>query len=330
MEAVIRARVVRHDGASLLVVPDGDDGDDGASRPVALGRRMDPEPVVGDWVDVEVASDRVVGVHARRSLLRRRAAGHDEEQALAANVDVVLLVCGLDRPVKPGRIQRGATLAWDAGATPVVVLTKAADAGDDLVAHAVAAVHTTNPGIAVLVTSAREGIGLDALVDVARGRTVTLLGESGAGKSTIVNALLGADVAVTGDVRAGDAKGRHTTTARQLHPLPFGGALIDTPGIRAVGLWVDTDAVDAAFADVDDLATACRFTDCRHEGEPGCAVVAAVAAGTLDPGRLEAWRRLRREAEAAARRSSPHEARRSEKRFARVTKEAQARKGRPR
>lgn len=329
MEAVIRARVVRHDGASLLVVAGGHDGGDGAPRPIALARRIDPEPVVGDWVDIEVATDRVVGVHGRRSLLRRRAAGRDEEQALAANVDVVFLVCGLDRRVKPGRIQRGATLAWDAGATPVVVLTKAADVGDELVADAVAAVHATNPGIVVLVTSAREGMGLDALVDVARGRTVTLLGESGAGKSTIVNALLGTEVAVTGDVRAGDAKGRHTTTARQLHPLPFGGALIDTPGIRAVGLWVDTDAVDTAFADVDDLATACRFTDCRHDGEPGCAVLAAVAAGTLDGGRLEAWRRLRREAEAAARRSSPHEARRSEKRFARVTKEAQARKGRP-
>jgi ribosome biogenesis GTPase len=182
----------------------------------------------------------------------------------------------------------------------------------------------------VIVTSVREGVGLDALVDAARHRTVTLLGESGAGKSTIVNALLGADVAATGGVRRGDAKGRHTTTARQLHPLPSGGALIDTPGIRAVGLWVDADAVDAAFADVDVVAGSCRFTDCRHDGEPGCAVAAAIADGTLDRARLDAWRRLRREAEAAERRASPHEARRNDKRFARVAKDAQARKGRPR
>ena len=325
-----RARVVRHDGASVLVVGDG--GSDEV-RHALLSRRVEPEPTVGDWVEVEVLADgtaHVAGVEPRRSLLRRRATGRDDEQALAANVDVVFLVCGLDRPVKPGRIQRGATLAWDAAATPVVVLTKAADVDDDDIDAAVTAVRTTNPGIDVLVTSVREGVGLDALVDAASDRTVTLLGESGAGKSTIVNALLGTDVAATGSVRVGDAKGRHTTTARQLHPLPFGGALIDTPGIRAVGLWVDTDAVDAAFADIDDLAESCRFADCRHDGEPGCAVAAAVAGGALDRDRLDAWRRLRREAEAAAVRARPHEARRREKRFARVAKEAQARKGRPR
>lgn len=319
---------MRHDGASLLVADDHAD----EVRRALLSRRLAPEPAVGDWVVVEDAAEgdgmHVVEVEPRRSLLRRRAAGTDAEQPLAANVDVVFLVCGLDRPVKAGRIQRGATLAWDAGATPIVVLTKAALVDGGTLADVVAAVEASNPGIDVIVTSVRERVGIDALAEAARDRTVTLLGESGAGKSSIVNALLGDDAVRTGAVRAGDAKGRHTTTARELHRLPGGGALIDTPGIRAVGLWVDVDAVGAAFVDVDGLAGACRFPDCRHDGEPGCAVAAAIDDGTLDPARLEAWRRLRREAVSAALRAQPHELRREQKRFSRITKDAARRKGR--
>ena len=311
-------RVVRHDGGSLLVACAG------CVERIVLSPRLHPAPAVGDWLAVD--GDVAVAVLPRRSLLRRRAGGADEEQPLAANVDVVFLVCGLDRPFRAGRVQRGAALAWDAGAVPVVVLTKAAAAGDPQAA--VDAAHAAGPGLDVVVTSVREGIGVEELAAAARDRTVTLLGESGAGKSSIVNALVGPGTAATGDVRSGDSKGRHTTTARELHLLPTGGALVDTPGIRAVGLWVDPEAVDATFPEVDELAAGCRFPDCRHDGEPGCAVGAAVDAGDLDAARLEAWRRMRREAEAAALRAAPHEQRRMERRFARVVKDAQRRKGR--
>lgn len=312
------ARVVRHDGAGLLLATD-----DGILAAPLL-RRMDPAPTVGDWIELD--GDEPVAVLPRASLLSRRAAAGEVEQALAANVDVVLLVCGLDRPVKAGRLHRAAALARDAGATPVVVLTKAARADDVDAVRTV--VEEENPGLDVLVTSVHEGIGLDELHALVHDRTVTMLGESGAGKSSLLNALSGEERAATGAVRRGDAKGRHTTTTRELYLLPRGGVLIDSPGIRAVGLWADPDAVDATFGDIEDLAVDCRFRDCAHEAEPGCAVQAAVTAGTLASDRLDAWRSLRREAEAAESRAQPQEARRRGKQFARVTKDAQRRKGR--
>jgi ribosome biogenesis GTPase len=310
------ARVVRHDGAGLLLATAG------GVVAAPLTRRLDPPPTVGDWIAVD--GDEPVAVLERTSLLTRSDAEGESSQVLAANIDLVLLVCGLDRPVKPGRIDRAAALAWDAGATPVVVLTKAAltDEADEVAA----AVAEASPGLDVLVTSAKEGVGLEPLHALARGRTVTMLGESGAGKSSLLNALTGEELAATQSVRRGDAKGRHTTTTRELYLLPSGGVLIDSPGIRSVGLWVDPDSVDAAFADVDELAAHCRFTDCRHDREPGCAVRAAVADGTLAAERLDAWHSLRREAEAAARRADPYEQRRYGKQFARITKDAQKRK----
>ena len=312
-------RVVRHDGAGLIVArPEGIEA-------VPLVRRLDPEPVVGDWVALD--GDEPIAVLPRRSLLRRRSTMSEREQALAANIDAVFLVCGLDRPVKSGRIQRGATLAWDAGAVPAIVLTKAALA--DNVAAIVEEVSAENPGLDVIVTSVKEGLGIEDLTAAARDRTVTLLGESGAGKSSIVNALLGTEAAATSAVREGDAKGRHTTTARELHLLPGGGVLVDTPGIRAVGLWSDPEAVTATFPDIEELAQGCRFGDCRHGGEPGCAVAAALQDGTLEPARFDSWRRLEQEAAAAALRAQPQEMRRRGKRFSRLARDAQRRKGRP-
>jgi len=312
------ARVVRHDGSGVvLATPDG-------IRAVQLGMRLDPEPTVGDWLALD-AGDQPIAVLPRTSLLRRASARGDHEQSLAANVDLVLLVCGLDRPVKPGRLQRGATLAWDAGAVPAIVLTKAALHDDpDAVATEVA---DANPGLDVVVTSAHEGEGVEAVRRLLVGRTTTVLGESGAGKSSLVNALLDEEAEAVGRVRAGDAKGRHTTTARQLHPVPGGGVIIDTPGLRAVGLWVDPDAVSETFGDVTDLAEGCRFNDCRHDSEPGCAVLAAVEAGDLPGARLDAWRALRREAEAAALRADRQAQRRFGRRMGKMAKEAMEAKG---
>ena len=304
------ARVLRHDGVALAVV-----GPEGPTT-VELTHRIEPEPTVGDWV--ALAGHEVVGVLPRSSLLRRRSAHGEEEHPLAANLDAVLIVCGLDRPVKTGRIQRSAALATDAGAEPVVVLTKAALADDaDTVADDVRA---ANPGLDVVVTSVQEGRGLDALRSLVAGRTVTLLGESGAGKSSLVNALVGAPVAATGDVRAGDAKGRHTTTTRELHLIPGGGVVVDTPGIRAVGLAVDPEAVRGAFPDIEELAEGCRFGDCAHDTEPGCAVTDAVASGDLAASRLESWRELRAEAEAAALRARPREQRRKDRQRSRAAR----------
>jgi ribosome biogenesis GTPase len=281
----VPARVVRHDGVGLmLATPDG-------VEMAMFSTRLDPEPTVGDWV--ALVDGTPVAVLPRASLLRRRAALSDTEQALAANVDTVLLVCGLDRPVKAGRIHRGAALASDAGATPVVVLTKAAQVDDTQ--PIVDRVRKKNPGVDVLVTSVKEGVGVDELRALVRGHSVALLGESGAGKSSIVNALLGEDAAAEGGVRAGDAKGRHTTTNRSLHLLPGGGTLVDSPGIRSIGLWGDTKSVTDTFADIAGLADGCRFVDCGHDTEPGCAVKAAIEAGTLAPERLSAWRELEAE-----------------------------------
>jgi ribosome biogenesis GTPase len=316
---LVAGRVIRHDGAGVLVALPG------GTRTLMLSGRLEPPPTVGDWLVVD--GDVPTGVLPRTSVLTRRSAGSDTPQQLAANVDAVLVVCGLDRPVKAGRIDRVVTLAWEAGAVPVVVLAKADLAPDP--AGQAAAVAGAHPGVDVVVTSAATGQGLDDLraVVVARG-TVVLVGESGAGKSSLANALLGAEVMATGDVRAGDAKGRHTTTTREAHPLPGGGVLVDTPGLRAVGLWADREAVAATFADIDDLAAGCRFGDCGHGGEPGCAVAAAVAAGDLAAERLEGWRALEREAEAAERRAQPHLQRAHGRRFSRVAKDAQRRKGR--
>lgn len=312
-------RVVRHDGVAVtLAGPDG-------LRAVTLARPLDPHPTVGDWLAVD--GEVPVAVLERTSLLTRRSVRTEAPQHLAANVDAVLVVCGLDRPVRPGRIDRFVTLAWDAGATPVIVLAKTdlvADAGQ--VAESVSAAH---PGVEVVATSVVDDRGLDDLRAVAAGRTVVLVGESGAGKSSLTNHLVGEEVMATGDVRAGDAKGRHTTTTREAHLLPGGGVLIDTPGLRSVGLWADREAVAATFADIEELAAGCRFNDCAHAGEPGCAVQAALDDGTLAPERFAGWQALEREVAAAELRESPHQLRARGRRFSRVARDAQRRKGRP-
>jgi ribosome biogenesis GTPase len=264
-------------------------------------------PVVGDFVlsppSAPGVEPEVVRVLERRSALRRGAAGRAAaEQVIAANVDVALVVHGLDAGVNPRRLERTLAAVHAAGAAPAVVLTKsdlfpsAAEAREEAVRCA--------PGVPVVLASGETGAGLEEVRALLPRRTTgVLIGPSGAGKSTLLNALLGRSARPVGEVREWDRRGRHTTTGRELLEVPGGGVLIDGPGIRELKLW-DGEGLGAAFEDVAELAAACRFRDCRHEGEPGCAVAAAVERGELDPARLDSLQRLEGEVRAYERRKA--------------------------
>jgi ribosome biogenesis GTPase / thiamine phosphate phosphatase len=259
---------------------------------------------VGDWVLVR--QDTVVGALQRRTAIVRRSAGAEAQaQTLAANVDTVLVLVAADGRVTPRSIERYVTLVWESGATPIVVLTKADLVSADELDDALARLEPACPGVDLLAISAPTGAGLDAVARYCgRGRTVALLGSSGAGKSTLVNHLAGAGLA-TGAVREGDHRGRHTTTHRELVPLPGGGVLIDSPGLREVGLWQGDDGVARTFPEITALLDQCRFADCTHRKEPGCALTAAVAEGKITQERLASWRKLRREIDRLAARDNP-------------------------
>jgi ribosome biogenesis GTPase len=298
------ARVVRVDRDRCAVATA--DGESVAS--------FDMVPAVGDWVGLDESArgdipHRVVYTAPRWSELGRldpTSFSHDHltGQTLAANVDVVVITAPLDRPLSQARVERETVVAWDAGAQPVVALTKADRHPDPEAAAAELSRRLT--GVDVILTAALDGVGVDAVAALFRPNlTALLLGASGAGKSTLTNALLGGDVMATGGVRRADSRGKHTTTVRHLLPVPGGGVIIDSPGIRSLGLAGANDGISVAFADLEELACACRFSDCAHTSEPGCAITRAIEEGRLDRARLKSWQKLLREVAMQERKGDP-------------------------
>ena len=254
-------------------------------------------PAVGDWVAIDGAHDDAA-IHAvlpRRTAIIRQASGkRTAAQVVGANVDVVFIVVSLNLDVNMRRLERYLAVAWESGAEPVVVLSKA-DLVDDP-SPILAEVERVAVGATILTVSAVDGRGMDEVrARIGSGRTVAFVGSSGVGKSTLLNRLAGEERAVVKEIREDDARGRHTTTRRQLHILPDGGMVLDTPGMRELALW-DPDGVEQSFPEIDELVMTCRFSNCQHNGEPGCAIAAALASGALDAGRYDSWQKLEREA----------------------------------
>ncbi|WP_420867170.1 ribosome small subunit-dependent GTPase A [Arthrobacter nitrophenolicus] len=296
-----RGRVVRVDRTLLLVAVDNQL----LHLPYPLAGGV---PVTGDWVWTgpnRAGERQILAVLPRLSELSRKRAFEDSSaaQVLAANMDVVGVVVPVDRPLTHNRLERTLVAAWDSGATPLVIITKAdlAAVADDVVGNVI----LQAAGVEVVTTSAENGDGIDELLQhIPPGGTIVLLGPSGAGKSTLINALVGREVQHTGPVRSGDFKGKHTTTSRELVPLANGTVLMDTPGVRGFGLFDAEDGMEDMFGDVEELAAGCRFSDCSHQGEPGCAVQEALADGSLPERRWHSYLKLQRELAALARRSS--------------------------
>ncbi len=255
---------------------------------------------VGDWVAIGAhpgeRSATIEAVLPRRSHFSRKAAGElTEQQVVAANIDVVFIVMGLDRDYNPRRLERYLVMVSESGARPQVLLSKA-DLSDQVETQ-LEETSAVAPGVDVYAVSVRDGRGVDRVRAALRaGQTGTLLGSSGAGKSTLINQLLGHQMLATAEVRAHDSRGRHTTRHRQLVPMPGGGLLIDTPGMRELQLWTAPEAPQASFEDIEALAAGCHFTNCQHRSEPRCAVREALAEGRLDAARVESFHKLQEEA----------------------------------
>jgi len=308
---LLPARVVAHHrGGYRIVTPSGEFQAEVSGRFRHQTRQTSDYPVVGDWVAMGMAPDGnravIQAVLPRRTKFSRNAAGDaTEEQMLAANIDLVFIVESLAQSLNTRRIERYLALAWESGAQPVVLLTKS-DLCEHLQTEVTRGVAAAG-GVPVHAVCSLTGQGMDAVLPhLGVGCTAVLLGPSGVGKSTLVNHLAGEEVQWVLPVRETDQKGRHTTTHRELIPLPRGGFIIDTPGLRELQLWDAAEGVSESFADIEELARQCRFTNCLHDEEPGCAVTRAIGDGNLDGARLESFRKLAREAEHFERR---HDAR---------------------
>ncbi len=334
-DGLVPARVLAEHRQRLRVATaDGD-------RNAVLGGRFRREttdpyllPAVGDWVAVrDSAGDgpvRLESVLPRTSALVRRApagwpgAYAGDAQVLGANLETVILVMALDRELAPRRLERFLAFAWESGAQPLVVLSKA-DAMESPEA-ALDEARSLVTGTEVLLVSALHGVGVEQVsAHLVPRETVAFVGQSGAGKSTLLNRLAGENRMHVSHVRDSDGRGRHTTTHRELHRLPGGALVIDTPGIRELSLWEGEEGADAAYSDVSSLADRCRFRDCLHDAEPGCAVLGAVESGDLDGERLAGWHKVRRDEDRLATRADAaavREHKQAIKRFGRVVKEA--------
>lgn len=286
-------------------------------------------PAVGDWVLVYLPpeSDLAIIQHCleRKSKFSRKEAGDEtREQIIATNIDTVFLVNALNSDFNVRRIERYLTLAWESGASPVILLTKS-----DLCEYPEAFVDATrsiSQDVPIHVLSALEGQGLEQLDPYFQiGQTVALLGSSGAGKSTLLNALMQNTVQKTQDIRKGDDKGRHTTTSRRLFVLPQGGLLMDTPGMRELQLWHSDEGLHHTFQDIEDLAQQCRFVDCKHHQEPGCAIQNAITTGQLDESRYQHFLKLRRELDYLQRKENTEQQRASKRKWKNVSSTARER-----
>lgn len=316
------ARVVRTDRGRVLLA-----AADGMLHLSTAG--LPQQPATGDWAAYDATrpdsagGPAIAGLLPRFSALSRKQAFDplSAEQVLAANMDLVGVVVPFDRPLSANRLERTLVAAWDSGAVPLVILTKADLSGqhDQIAAQII----EQAGGAEVVATSAETGDGIDALSEyLGAGRSMALLGPSGAGKSSLINALAGQAVQDTGAVRAGDGKGRHTTTVRELIPLASGAVLMDTPGIRGFALWDAEDGLGTVFADIEEFASGCRFNDCSHSSEPDCAVQQALADGSLEQRRWDSYRKMERELASLHQRQNVAEQRRSGRQFAKLAKAA--------
>ena len=291
-------RIIRVDRGECDVI-----SEEGKVRAISDSNRSQGKvaPVTGDWVklvkipDVGTVIDEIL---PRKNKLSRRDPSDERlEQVLVSNLDLVIIVHGIDRPLPPGRIERLLTLAWDSNSEVIVVLTKVEEK-DELFEETIKTIRAIDPKVAILaVDSANTSDpGLAKIKgSIKSGLTAALIGESGAGKSSLVNALVGGEIAETGEVRLGDRRGRHTTVTREMLLCPDGGLLVDTPGLRSIGIWDAQESLEKVFADLEERAKDCRFSDCIHESEPDCAVNEDVSMGLLDERRLIRYRDLLKE-----------------------------------